>query len=137
MLNTAIALLLLSSAVSVAFGFKYLLAKQYMPYQAAVARSAWGDIPAGTQAIVLGMLKVIAAGLFVFGLSLGWLTIPLSKGESWAITAISSITAVNGFITLYVTTGLRKLEPTAKPPIRPTMALMLTVCVALVLTWFA
>jgi apolipoprotein N-acyltransferase len=82
------------------------------------------------------MLKVIGAGICVFGISLCWLTVPLSKGELWAVPAIILITAISGFVTLYVTTGLRKLEPTARPPIRPTIVLMLMVSVAMVLAQF-
>jgi hypothetical protein len=54
----------------------------------------------------------------------------------WPVPAIILITAVSGFVTLYVTTGLRKLEPTARPPIRPTIVLMLLVSVAMVLAQF-
>ena len=137
MFRLAIAFILLASAVSIAFGFKYLLAKQYMAYQAAVAQSSWADIPVRIQAVMLAMLKIVGSGLFVFGLSLAWLTIPLSNGEFWAILAIASVTAVNGCITLYVTIGLRRLEPSAQPPIAPTIALVVLVFVALGLTQLA
>ena len=137
MLNVAIALLLLVAATSLAFGFKYLFAKEYMPYHAAVAQSPWSQVPDRLQAVMLGMLKVVSAGLLVFGLSLIWLTVPFSRGEDWATWAIMSITAVNGVITIYVTVALRRLEPTAKTPIIPAAAAVVIVALALVLARLA
>ena len=108
MLKLAIVLILLVSATSVAFGLRYLLTKEYMPYHAQVSQSSWAEIPTRLQAVILGMLKVVAAGLIALGIALGWLTLPLSRGESWATWAILSVVLVNGLITIYVTVTLRR-----------------------------
>ena len=133
MLKLAIILILLVSATSVAFGLRYLLTKEYMPYHAQVSQSSWAEIPTRLQAVILGMLKVVAAGLIALGIALGWLTLPLSRGESWATWAILSVVLVNGLITIYVTVTLRKIEPTAKTPVAAAATSVALVMVALLL----
>ena len=133
MLKLAIVLILLVSATSVAFGLRYLLTKEYMPYHAQVSQSSWAEIPTRLQAVILGMLKVVAAGLIALGIALGWLTLPLSRGESWATWAILSVVLVNGLITIYVTVTLRKVEPTAKTPVAAAATSVALVMVALLL----
>jgi hypothetical protein len=133
MLKLAIVLILLVSATSVAFGLRYLLTKEYMPYHAQVSQSSWAEIPTRLQAVILGMLKVVAAGLIALGIALGWLTLPLSRGESWATWAILSVVLVNGLITIYVTVTLRKVEPTAKTPVAAAATSLALVMVALLL----
>jgi hypothetical protein len=133
MLKLAIVLILLVSATSVAFGLRYLLTKEYMPYHAQVSQSSWAEIPTRLQAVILGMLKVVAAGLIALGIALGWLTLPLSRGESWATWAILSVVLVNGLITIYVTVTLRKVEPTAKTPVAAAVSSVALVMVALLL----
>ncbi len=136
MTNIAVTLIIFSALASVAIGTKYLLAKQFMPYQAAVAQVQWSEIPERLQAVILGMLKVVSAGQIAFGLSLGWLSIPLSRGEFWAIPAIFSLTVVNICIILKVTLGLQKIEPTAIPPTKPTSALFSIIFIALLIAYF-
>ena len=133
MLKLAIVLILLVSATSVAFGLRYLLTKEYMPYHAQVSQSSWAEIPTRLQAVILGMLKVVAAGLIALGIAVGWLTLPLSRGESWATWAILSVVLVNGLITIYVTVTLRKVEPTAKTPVAAAASSVALVMVALLL----
>lgn len=133
MLNLAIALILFVSATSAGFGFRYLLTKEYMPYHAQVSHSLWVDLAARLQAVILAMLKAVAAGMLALGMALGWLTLPLSRGESWATWAILSLVAVNGFITVYATVTLRKVEPTAKTPVAAAAASVVLVLVALLL----
>ena len=133
MLKLAIALILLVSATSVAFGFRYLLAKEYMSYHAQVSQTSWAELPTRLQTVILGMLKVVAAGMFALGLALGWLTLPLSRGEPWATWAILSVVLINGLITVYVTVTLRKVEPTAKTPVVAAATGVALVLVALLL----
>ena len=137
MLKLAIVLILLVSATSVAFGLRYLLTKEYMPYHAQVSQSSWAEIPTRLQAVILGMLKVVAAGLIALGIAVGWLTLPLSRGESWATWAILSVVLVNGLITIYVTVTLRKIEPTAKTPVAAAATSVALVMVALLLAKLA
>jgi hypothetical protein len=133
MLQLAIAIILLTSLTFIAFGVRYLLAREYMPYHAQVTQRAWAEVPELLRAVILGMLKVVAAGLLALGIAVAWLTLPLSRGELWASWAILSITLVNGSITLFVTISLRRIEPTARTPIVPVVVSIALVIVAVLL----
>ncbi|MBR7777122.1 hypothetical protein [Undibacterium rugosum] len=110
----ASAALLAIAASSLAFGLRYLFAREYLFYHAQLTGLAWGDIPSHYQAIILGMLKMVGAGLLAFGLALAWLVLPFSRGESWSFWAILSLVSVHGFISIYVTIVLRKINPSAQ-----------------------
>ncbi len=73
------------------------------------------------------MLKVAGGGLLGYGvvlLWLLWLLLPLQRGEAWAAWAALSVSlAVVGPI-LYVVVSLRRMEPRAKTPIVPTLAVL-------------
>jgi hypothetical protein len=133
MLKLAIALILLVSMGQVALGLRYLRAKEYMPYQAQVTQSSWAELPQRLQAVILGMLKVVASGLLALGIALGWLTLPLSRDEPWATWAILSVIAVNGLFNGYVTVTLRRVEPKAKTPLAAAASGVALVLVALFL----
>lgn len=110
----ASAALLVIAASSLAFGLRYLFAREYLFYHAQLTGLAWTEIPYHYQAIILGMLKMVGAGLLAFGLALAWLVLPFSRGESWSFWAILSLVSVHGFISIYVTIALRKLNPAAQ-----------------------
>lgn len=133
MIKLAVALILLVSATSIAFGLRYLFAKEYMPYHAQLTQYPWSAIPPRLQAIILGMLKILAAGMLAVGIALAWLTLPLCKGESWASWAILSVIAANGLISIYVTVILRKIEPTAKTNVAAAISGVAIVLIALTL----
>ena len=133
MLKLAVTLILLVSMTSIAFGFRYLFAKEYMSYHAQLTPWTWSEIPQRLQFIILSMLKVLAAGMLAFGISLAWLTLPLSRGEPWATWAIFSIISANGFISIYVTITLRKLDPAAKTNVATAISGVVIVLIALVL----
>lgn len=133
MLKLAVTMILLVSATSVAFGLRYLFAKEYMSYHAQLTQCSWSVIPQRLQTVILGMLKVVAAGMLAVGIALAWLTLPLSRGEPWATWAILSIISVNGLISIYVTITLRKVEPTAETNVAAAISGVALVLVALVM----
>lgn len=110
----AIAILLLIASSSIAFGLRYLFAKQYLFYHAQLTGLAWTEIPSRYQAVILGMLKMVGAGMLVFGLAIGWLLLPLSRGEQWAIWGLLSIILVHGLISIYATIALRRVNTSAQ-----------------------
>lgn len=114
MLNIATALLLLVAIGSIAFGFRYLFAKEYLSYHAQLTGLAWAEIPEKYQSVILGMLKIVAAGMLVFGIALIWLLVPLRRGESWSSWALLSLVCTHGFISIYVTIALRSVNPKAQ-----------------------
>ena len=121
--------MLLAALVSVFFGIRYLLTKEFMPYHAAVSGKAWSQLELGTQTAILGMLKIAGGGFITYGLALLWLLLPLNRGEFWAAWAVLSISAATLGPTLHVTIMLRRFEPRARTPVVPTLIVL-----ALVLT---
>ena len=123
---------MLAALLALAFGARYLLAKAFMPYHAAVLGKSWPALEPRLQIIVLGMLKVAGAGLLGYGVSLLWLLLPLQRGEVWAAWAALTVSlAVVGPI-LYVVVSLRRIEPSARTPIVPTLVVLGLVVVATV-----
>ena len=126
----ALVALVLAAALALAFGARYVLTKTFMPYHAAVLGKPWPALEPRLQIIILGMLKVAGGGLLGYGVSLLWLLLPLHRGEAWAAWAALTISlAVVGPI-LYVVVSLRRIEPTAKTPIVPTLVVLVLVLVA-------
>jgi hypothetical protein len=112
-------LLALAGAVSLLFGVRYLVTKQFMPYHASVAGRSWEALEPGVRTVILGMLRIIGGGLATYGLALLWLLIPLRAGQSWAAWAALTLTAATVLPTLYVTVWLRRAAPAAATPIVP------------------
>jgi len=128
----ALGALVLAALLALAFGARYLLAKAFMPYHAAVLGKSWPALEPRLQIIVLGMLKVAGVGLLGYGVSLLWLLLPLQRGEVWAAWAALTVSlAVVGPI-LYVVVSLRRIEPSARTPIVPTLVVLGLVVVATV-----
>jgi hypothetical protein len=128
----ALGALVLAALLALAFGARYLLTKAFMPYHAAVLGKSWPALEPRLQIIVLGMLKVAGAGLLGYGVSLLWLLLPLQRGEVWAAWAALTVSlAVVGPI-LYVVVSLRRIEPSARTPIVPTLVVLGLVVVATV-----
>jgi hypothetical protein len=124
-----VSLVLISVAglVSILFGVRYLLTRQFMPYHAVVSGKSWGELDRGLQIAILGMLKVCGAGFLGYGAALLWLLLPLNRGETWAAWAILTVTAAIILPVLYVTLWLRRAEPKAKTPVVPTIVVLVLV----------
>jgi hypothetical protein len=119
-LKLSLAPLLLAALVSVFFGIRYLLSREYMPYHAVVTGKPWSQLEPGVQTAILGMLRIVGGGILAYGLALLWLLLPLNRGEPWAAWAALTISAAILVPTLYVTVMLRRFQPKAKTPIIPT-----------------
>ena len=123
-----------AAVLALAFGARYVLTKTFMPYHATVLGRSWPALEPRLQVIILGMLKVAGAGLLGYGVSLLWLLLPLQRGEIWAAWAALTISlAVVGPI-LHVVVSLRRIAPTAKTPIVPTLVVLVLVIVATVVS---
>ncbi len=114
MLILALVILVLISLSSIGFGLRYLFAKEYLFYHAQLTGLAWSEVPLRYQTVILGMLKMVGAGMLAFGVAMSWLLVPLSRGELWATWAILSIIVTHGFISIYVTITLRRVNEKAK-----------------------
>ena len=68
-----------------AFGARYVLTREFMPYQATVLGRPWSELDSRLQKMILGMLKVAGGGLLGYGVALLWLLLPLQRGEAWVI----------------------------------------------------
>jgi hypothetical protein len=79
----------LAGLLSIAFGVRSLLTRQFMPSHAEVLGKSWAALEPRLQTIIIGMLKVAAAGLLGCGFALLWLLLPLQRGEAWAAGARS------------------------------------------------
>jgi hypothetical protein len=62
MLNLALTAVLLVAFGAILFGVRYMRREAFLPYHADVVGKSWGEIDAGVQVIILGMLKIIGAG---------------------------------------------------------------------------
>lgn len=114
----------LAGLLSLAFGVRYVLTREFMPYHAAVLGKPWGSLEPQLQAIILGMLKVAGGGLLGYGVALLWLLLPLGRGEAWAAWAALSISLVVSAPILYVVLWLRRISPAARTPVGPTIAVL-------------
>ena len=119
MLTFQLVLLSIAAFLSILFGLRYFLAKEFMPYHAVVAGTAWSGLSPGVQTIIVGMLKIVGGGLTTYGVALLWLLAPLGRHESWAPWAVLTITLTSVVPTLYVTILLRRFEPSARTPVLP------------------
>jgi len=125
MLGVQLTLVSIAGLISIAFGIRYFLAREYMPYHAVVAGRPWAGLEPGLRTIILGMLKILAGGFMTYGVALLWLLIPLNRGERWAAWAAITLTLATVLPTLYVTIALRRAAPAARTPIVPALVVLL------------
>ncbi len=114
----------LAGFLALAFGVRYLITREFMPYHAAVLGRPWATLEPGLQSIILGMLKVAGGGLLGFGCTLLWLLLPLQRGEAWAAWAALTVSLAASLPILYVVLWLRRISPGAKTPVVPTLAVI-------------
>jgi hypothetical protein len=117
-------LLGVSGVIAILFGFRYALAREFMPYHATVAGRSWAELEPGVQAIILGMYRIMGAGFFTYGLTLLWLLLPLRDGQQWAALAAFTLTIASLVPVLYVTLWLRNVQPAAKTPVAPAVLVL-------------
>lgn len=136
MLALQSALLGVAGVIAILFGFRYALAREFMPYHATVAGRSWAELEPGVQAIILGMYRIMGAGFFTYGLAMLWLLVPLRDGQAWAGLAALTLTLGSLLPILYVTLWLRRVQPAAKTPVAPAaFVLLLAVAGSLLALW--
>jgi len=122
----------LAALLAVAFGVRYVSTRQFMPYHATVLGREWAVLEPRLQFIILGMLKVAGGGLLGYGVALLWLLLPLQRGEAWAAWAALSVSLVVVVPIVYTVVWLRRIEPTAKTPLVPSLVVLALVVVGAV-----
>jgi hypothetical protein len=118
-LRLPLILILLAALISVFFGLRYLLARQFMPYHAVVAGRPWTDLDSGVRTVILGMQRILGGGFIAYGVALLWLLLPMSFRAPWASWAVLTITLPATLPALYVTIALRRAAPSARTPVVP------------------
>ena len=126
----------LAGLLALAFGVRYLVTREFMPYHATVLGKSWAALEPRLQAIILGILKVAGGGLLGYGCTLLWLLLPLQRGETWAAWAAITVSLAVVAPVLYVVVWLRRISPEAKTPVIATLAAMALVIVG-TLAFFA
>src|SRR5260221_5320451 len=111
MLDLALAAVLLVAFGAILFGVRYMRREAFLPYHADVVGKSWGELDAGVQVIILGMLKIIGAGFATLGVTLLWLCFALHEGARWAPWAILTVSAVWARPTLYVSLPIHRHLP--------------------------
>ena len=129
--------MLLVAFGTILFGVRYMRRDAFLPYHAAVAGKAWGEIDAGVRVIILGMLKIIGAGFATLGVMLLWLCFALYEGARWAPWAILTVSAIALGPMLYVAIRLRAFRPEARTPVTPTAVMMVLIVVGVGLSLLA
>ena len=125
----------LAGVITLLFGIRYLLAKSYTPYHATVSGMPWESLQPRLQAVILGMLRVVGAGLLACGAAQLWLLLGLAHGDGWAPWAILTTALILDTPVLYVTLWLRRIEPSARTPVAPTAFVLVLTVAGLALTW--
>jgi ABC-type polysaccharide/polyol phosphate export permease len=109
----------LAGLIAIFFGFKYLLAREYMPYHATVVGRPWEQLEPGVQAVIIGMYRIMGGGFITYGAALLWLLRPMDDLERWAPLAALTITVTTLVPFLFVTLWLRHVQPAARTPFTP------------------
>jgi hypothetical protein len=114
----------LAGLLAIAFGVRYLVTREFMPYHAQALGQPWSALDPRLQTIILGMLRVAGAGLLSSGSAVLWLLLPIGRGQPWAVWAALSVVLVVTAPILYVVLWLRQQSPGARTPVIPTVAAM-------------
>ena len=119
----------LAALLALAFGTRYVFTREFMPYHATVLGRQWPALEPRLQFIILGMLKVAGGGLLGYGVALLWLLLPLQRGETWAAWAALTVSLAVVAPILYVVVWLRRIEPAARTPLAPAVAVLALVAI--------
>lgn len=116
--------LTVAGVIAIAFGLKYMLAREFMDYHATVAQRTWAELPPGVQAIVMGMYTIMGGGFVTFGAALLWLLLPINQGARWASLAALTLAITALVPVVYVTLWLRRVQPEARTPVVPAVIVL-------------
>src|SRR5258708_38936948 len=130
MLDLALAAVLLVALGAILFGVRYMRREAFLPYHADVVGKSWGELDAGVQVIILGMLKIIGAGFATLGVTLLWLCFALHEGARWAPWAILTVSAGGLGAHLVVCPQPRAVRPRPRTAARAAAGGMALRCVS-------
>jgi len=115
-------LLAIAALMGVAFGLRYLTARNWTPYHAAVAGRRWEDLDPNVQVVVLGLVHIVGGCFLTLGLAVGFLALAWAGGADWAPWAILAVTATGLGPALATALSLRAIRPDAGAPVLPALA---------------
>jgi hypothetical protein len=103
------------SIVLIAFGLRYVLSSQILPYHLQVIGRGWNDLEPRLQMMLLELLKVGGIGQLSTGIALGILTlIPFRRGQRWAYWPSPSLASSTEYplpiVPMFFTTPPRRLR---------------------------
>lgn len=131
----AVLLLVLAGLGAVGTGAKYLSIAEFTPVHAAIIGRSWGQLDAGIQALIIGMLRIMGAGFLGGGISLVCLAYGAGKRERWPACAAPLISGSVWGPTLYVAMQHRAANPSADTPVGLTASLLVMVAAASAIVW--
>jgi hypothetical protein len=133
-LRIAFFLNVLVSIALIAFGLRYVLSSQIMPYHLQVIGRSWNDLDPRLQMMLLGLLRLGGIAQLSTGIALGILTlIPFSRGQRWAYWAIPIIGFIYGAPIAYGAYALH-YSTQAATPWKVVVIILLVLLVAYLLT---
>lgn len=124
MKRVALLLTVVGALLSILAGMRYIMTSEFMPYHAEVVGKAWTQVEFRTQAIILGMLRIIGASFIACGVTQLWLIPPLQAGQRWACWASLTLALLIWGPTQYVTLFLRTVVPDAQTPVGATAVVL-------------
>lgn len=124
----------LALLVLVGFGLTYLFRAEFMPYHAVAVGMSWAEVPSGSQALFLGLMKAVGGASLAIALLVSiLLLVPFRQGASWARWAIPAGGLLFCATTLYAQTHVALHTP-ATPPIGLVIAAAVVQIVGFVLS---
>jgi hypothetical protein len=125
----------LGALLLIAFGARYLLRREYMPYHAAATGMAWADLTPGLRALLLGLLRGGGGALLAAGIGIALLlAIPFRAGEAWARWGSAAVGLTAAVPAAYATYRIRR-DTAARPPLGVVVAGAVLFTVGLLLAW--
>ena len=118
-----------------AFGCIYLLMPTFMPYHQVAVGQEWSALTPEMQVLILGFMKVSAAGMLSAAAAVGMLLfIPFRRGENWARYALLIIGLIEMLPTIYAVVMIRIRTP-ATPPLSAVIAGVIMLILAFILSY--
>lgn len=115
-------------------GLIYLFTPRFMPYHSVALQLRWEDLDDNARGMILGYLKLGAAGFLTAGGTILLLTwIPFRQGQSWANWAVPGIATLY-LVVLHAAVWTVMVRTPASPPIIGIYILATMVIVAAGLT---
>ena len=133
--KTAFVLFFLTFLGMLAFGFIYLLMPTFMPYHGVAVGLEWSALAPEMQVLILGFMKVSAAGMLSAAAAVGMLLfIPFWRGENWSRYALLIVGLIEMLPTIYAVVMIRSRTP-ATPPLAAVIAGVIMLILGFILSY--